>query len=407
VPNSVLRVLIVISALVAALLIAGVGAGSAGAEPDGTGGDGTGTGTGTGTGEPSDPPPVTQPVVVEPAPTTTTPPSIFDIPRNIANQLRDMMGRPLSIFGNGRTPGTHTLPDGTASDGGPVTRKRDKAPVEKVAPAAPDPVTAVSAQETPTRKQVGTSADETPTSSDPPVSSPVPNDPNSGYDGLRWRLNLSDPFAILTSVGQTLNTVNSLLADAYAPYNPFKPPPPPEPEPTFRIMQEAPEAPVDVGGEIDVTPMANDSDLPVVQAPVIVPPVRLAPSQPVPGSVLVNASPQAPGAGPAVEPVAAPRGSVTQPGATPVEQLPPAASGPAPLNVAPPNSAPPNSALANSSLREGYPQYLRSARITQVATVALPGLAGLIALTAGGSVIGYRQANSGRRLRFEAERFLL
>jgi hypothetical protein len=270
----------------------------------------------------------------------------------------------------------------------------------------------VSAQEAPARKQVGTSADDTPPSSDPTIVSAVPDVPKPGYDGMRWRLNLSDPFAILTSVGQTLNTVNSLLADAYAPYNPFKPPPPPEPEPTFRIMQEAPEAPVDVGGEIDVTPMANDSDLPVVQAPVIVPPVRLAPSQPVPGSVLSNVSPQAPGAGPAVDPVPAVRGSVTQPGATPIEQLPPSASGPAPLNAAPanagpPNAAPANSALANSSLREGYPQYLRSARITQVATVALPGLAGLIALTAGGSVIGYRQANSGRHLRSEAERFLL
>jgi hypothetical protein len=57
-------------------------------------------------------------------------------------------------------------------------------------------------------------------------------------------------------------------------------------------------------------------------------------------------------------------------------------------------------------LREGYPRYLRSARINQVATVALPGLAGLIAITASGGVIGYRQANSGRYLRSDAARFL-
>jgi hypothetical protein len=62
--------------------------------------------------------------------------------------------------------------------------------------------------------------------------------------------------------------------------------------------------------------------------------------------------------------------------------------------------------MGNPVLRDGYPQYLRSARTTQVATVALPGLAGLIALTASGSVIGYRQANSGRYLRSEAERFI-
>jgi len=65
-----------------------------------------------------------------------------------------------------------------------------------------------------------------------------------------------------------------------------------------------------------------------------------------------------------------------------------------------------SSSLGNPVLRQGYPEYQRSARITQVATVALPGLAGLIALTASGSVVGYRQANSGRSLRSGAERFL-
>jgi hypothetical protein len=41
-----------------------------------------------------------------------------------------------------------------------------------------------------------------------------------------------------------------------------------------------------------------------------------------------------------------------------------------------------------------------------MAAVALPGLAGLIAITASGGVIGYRQANSGRYLRTAAARFL-
>lgn len=82
---------------------------------------------------------------------------------------------------------------------------------------------------------------------------------------------------------------------------------------------------------------------------------------------------------------------MTQTGSTPTEQLPPYGS---------------TSAMGNHVLRDGYPQYLRSARMTQVATVALPGLAGLIALTASGSVIGYRQANSGRYLRSEAQRFI-
>jgi hypothetical protein len=399
-----LRVLVAVCAFMVALLIVGVGAGVAGADPDGTG-DGTGTGTGTGTAEPSDPPPVTEPVVVEPEPTTATPPSIFDIPRNIANQLRDMMGRPLSIFGNGRTPGTHTVPESTVSGGGTTSRKRDKPTVEKPPPPAPEPV--VSANQTSQRKQGSSSSDATEPAAEPAPPAPEPG-PGTGYDGMRWRLNLSDPFALFTSVGQTLNTVNSLLADAYAPYNPFKPPPP-KPEPTFRIMEEGP---VDAGGTVDATPLANGSNLTVLQAPVIVPPVRMVPSRPITGSeppvgpapaggsAPANATPpQVLAAGPAVEVVPAARGPVTQPGATPVEQLPPNAS-------TSPMALGGNPGTGSASLREGYPQYLRSARITQVATVALPGLAGLIALTAGGSVIGYRQANSGRHLRFEAERFL-
>jgi hypothetical protein len=56
--------------------------------------------------------------------------------------------------------------------------------------------------------------------------------------------------------------------------------------------------------------------------------------------------------------------------------------------------------------RQGYPAYLRSARISQIATVALPGVAGLIAVTVSGGMIGYRQANSGRYLRSDAARFL-
>lgn len=56
-----------------------------------------------------------------------------------------------------------------------------------------------------------------------------------------------DPYSALTSVGRTLNTVNSLLSDAYAPYDPFRPAPPPEPEPTFRILQKEPDV-VDADG---------------------------------------------------------------------------------------------------------------------------------------------------------------
>ena len=57
--------------------------------------------------------------------------------------------------------------------------------------------------------------------------------------------------------------------------------------------------------------------------------------------------------------------------------------------------------------RLGYPQYLRTATVSELALVALPGLAGLIVLMFSGGVIGYRQANAGRYLLTErAVRFL-
>ncbi|MDT5150270.1 MAG: hypothetical protein QOI01_2003 [Mycobacterium sp.] len=396
-PNPVLRVLPSIGALLAALLIAGAGAGVAVAVP----GD---TGDGPGTDEPVGPPAGSQPGVVEPEPTTATPPSIFDIPRNIATQLRDMMGRPLSIFGNGRTPGTRSPPDGTVPAGDSSKRKRDKDRTAAEKPTVPEQATSAPVQQAPAYRHTTGSVDVTPPSSAPPISVP-------GYQGQRWTLDLSDPFAAFTAMGKTLSTVNSLLADAYAPYNPFKPKPPPQPAPTFRTMEEGP---VDAVDTVDTTPMASGSDLPVVQVPVIIPPVRLAPSRPITGSVPATGSGSVPagegrqvlGAGPAGVPAPAVRGSVTQNGSTPTEQLPPNGSTSAGYTSAGSTSAGSTSAMGNPVLRDGYPQYLRSARMTQVATVALPGLAGLIALTASGSVIGYRQANSGRYLRSEAERFI-
>ena len=47
------------------------------------------------------------------------------------------------------------------------------------------------------------------------------------------------------------------------------------------------------------------------------------------------------------------------------------------------------------SVRLGYPEELRSADITKLAMVALPGLAAIAGMTALGGVIGYRQARAG------------
>jgi hypothetical protein len=375
VPNAVLRVLLVISALIAALLMAGLGAGLATADPVDPGN--------TPEPQPSSEPPAPS----EPAPTSSTPASIFDIPQTIATQLRDMFGRPLSIFGNGRVPGTLTVPDAATPDtSGPTNRKRDKPPIKEVPKpevAPPDPVVPA--------KTAGSSVNVVLPFS-PPVSVPIPPPPVPGYQDMQLTLDLSDPFKAYASVGETLKTVNSLLTDAYAPYDPFKPPPPtpaPQLSPTFRTSEQEPSV-VDAGGTDGVAPLSNGSSgLPVMQAPVVVPQVRFEAPRPITGSIPAE-QPQVPGAGPAAA-RAQVRGSAPQTGSMPTEQLLQSGS---------------VSATSNPPLREGYPRYLRSARINQVATVALPGLAGLIAITASGSVIGYRQANSGRYLRSDAARFL-
>ena len=57
--------------------------------------------------------------------------------------------------------------------------------------------------------------------------------------------------------------------------------------------------------------------------------------------------------------------------------------------------------------RLGYQRYLRTAKVTDMAVVALPGVAGLVLMTVSGGFIGYRQANSVRFIRAEgAARFL-
>jgi len=63
--------------------------------------------------------------------------------------------------------------------------------------------------------------------------------------------------------------------------------------------------------------------------------------------------------------------------------------------------------MSGQATRVGYPRYLRSPTTAELSAIALPGVAGLMLLTFGGGVIGYRQANSVRYIRTAgAERFL-
>lgn len=60
-----------------------------------------------------------------------------------------------------------------------------------------------------------------------------------------------------------------------------------------------------------------------------------------------------------------------------------------------------------TSLRQVYTEYQRTARLPQLAGAAVPGVAGILLLTFGGGVIGYRQASAGRMVRMSgAARYL-
>jgi hypothetical protein len=68
---------------------------------------------------------------------------------------------------------------------------------------------------------------------------------------------------------------------------------------------------------------------------------------------------------------------------------------------------PATASLAQTSFRLGYSDYLRTAGVVQMVAAAVPGLAGILLLTAGCGFIGYRQAKAGHAVHTEGiARFL-
>jgi len=55
--------------------------------------------------------------------------------------------------------------------------------------------------------------------------------------------------------------------------------------------------------------------------------------------------------------------------------------------------------VSNLSYRVGYGEFLRSAGISQVAALAVPGVTGILVLTGAGGLVGYRQAKAGLAVR--------
>ncbi|GAB3222317.1 hypothetical protein [Mycolicibacterium hippocampi] len=72
---------------------------------------------------------------------------------------------------------------------------------------------------------------------------------------------------------------------------------------------------------------------------------------------------------------------------------------PLPARQPPPATAGSNVAVGASSYRVGYGEYLRAAGLSQIAVLAVPGLAGILVLTGAGGLLGYRQAKAGHAVR--------
>ena len=390
-PTPTRRFALSIGAFAAVLILSGAGVGVAVAEPDDS-------------GNPPDPGQTSEPgAPSEPDPTVAPSPAV----KSPLGALRDFLQRPRAIFGNGRAPGqpipifkvetppvTGVDPELIEIKPGDVPPIDVGEPVEGEPKWPPHPVDPIGV-DPPMRKPSGHSAEiRLPFST--PFSIPLPTRP--GARATQFSIDLTDPFKALASVNTSLNQIHTLVEDAVAPYNPFPPKPP---QPTLRVMEEAPVLDASGGfaggGEVPAgggDGGASGSDpmppMPVLQAPMALPMPRIGPPRPIVRTLPAGVAPKVLGAGSAGVRAPEIKGSLTQTGTVAGSSVPSANT----------------MATGNTAFRQGYPQYLRSARIPELAVVALPGIAGLLALTASGGVVGYRQANSGRYLRADAARFL-
>ena len=385
-PTPVFRFALAVAVVLTTVALGGVGTGVAVAEPDEP-------------GNTSEPSAGTEPGNVE-EPSSTPTPTATSTPRNLPEQLRDFLQRPLSIFGNGRVPGeppstTVGTTEPEASATATVTSSdRPSDPVDAVAPRRVEvPEVRVPTVAPPVAPKVPSGASAEVRLPFTPAFT-VPVLPMPGAENMRWTIDLTDPFKAYTTIEQTFATFNSLIADAYAPYDPT---PAPAPGPQMRTFTEGPVLDVDgTGGGDAITLVAAGGaggDLPVLQAPPVVVPRPLPPSAPSRTVRGVSPVPEVIAGGSAGVSAPALRGSITQTGtATAAEPLPAGVTATSPLGT--------------PAVRQGYAQSLRVARMGEIAIVAVPGVAGLLALTFSGGVIGYRQANSGRYLREDAVRFV-
>src|ERR1700687_309727 len=185
------------------------------------------------------------------------------------------------------------------------------------------------------------------------------------------------PPTLATAINQ-LSTVVWQQVTVFATF--ALPNPEPAPQPAMpSIVQQEPV--VDSSGGSTQAPDPGAAQPPVLDAPPVVaamPAVAAAPAGPA-TPIIANNSWMAPPQSALGTTEAAVRGSVS------ATSEPPAAHGITPMGT--------------RASRLGYAEYLRNAKLLELAVVALPGVAGLLMLTVGGGVIGYRQANAGRIVR--------
>jgi hypothetical protein len=144
-------------------------------------------------------------------------------------------------------------------------------------------------------------------------------------------------------------------------------------------MQLPPEAPTVVSAAPGLALAAGELPLAPITLPVIVAPIPIPVLAPGLGG---GGGGPGGAAGPALP--AAPRA---------VAADPPAGRDPLPANVGS------NAVVPASSYRVGYTEYLRSAGMSQVVALAVPGVAGMLVLTGAGGLVGYRQAKAGHAMR--------
>jgi hypothetical protein len=243
-----------------------------------------------------------------------------------------------------------------------------------------------------------------------PVSIPLPQGPF--LPATVYSVDLTSPITAYASVQDTYETTNSLVTDAAQPVNPFRaatPDPEPEPDPPTQVYErQSVAAAEDTPAVVDASGMPSGSgsigadDLSVVRMPSVAMAARLAPPRPFSEGGPAAAAPDGLVGGGAVPTVRGPETLVGGAAAPPAIRLDSARTGQGTESALNTMTSP----AANSPLRENFSPNLRNSRMVELTSVALPGLAGLLAITVSGGIIGYRQANSGRYLRTDADRFL-